>query len=103
MRPFVLRRLKTDPTVISDLPPLVETRENVPLTAEQAQLYDSVVNDMLNRVDSADGMKRRGLVLSALVKLKQVCNHPAHFLRQVADDYAVPLPTLKPGEKLSAR
>jgi superfamily II DNA or RNA helicase len=104
VRPFVLRRLKTDPTVISDLPPLVETRQNVPLTAEQAQLYDSVVNDMLNRVDNADGMKRRGLVLSALVKLKQVCNHPAHFLRQGSDDEnSVPLPTLKPGEKLSAR
>ena len=104
VRPFVLRRLKTDPTVISDLPPLVETRENVPLTAEQAQLYDSVVNDMLNRVDSADGMKRRGLVLSALVKLKQVCNHPAHFLRQGSDDsQGVPLPALAPGEKLSAR
>jgi SNF2 family DNA or RNA helicase len=104
VRPFVLRRLKTDPTVISDLPPLVETRQNVPLTAEQAQLYDSVVNDMLNRVDNAEGMKRRGLVLSALVKLKQVCNHPAHFLRQGADDEdAVPLPVLKLGEKLSAR
>jgi len=103
VRPFVLRRLKTDPTVISDLPPLVESRQNVPLTAEQAQLYDSVVNDMLNRVDNADGMKRRGLVLSALVKLKQVCNHPAHFLRQGADDDAVPLPKLAPGEKLSAR
>jgi SNF2 family DNA or RNA helicase len=103
VRPFVLRRLKTDPTVISDLPPLVESRQNVPLTAEQAQLYDSVVNDMLNRVDNADGMKRRGLVLSALVKLKQVCNHPAHFLRQGADDDEVPLPKLAPGDKLSAR
>lgn len=104
VRPFVLRRLKTDPTVISDLPPLVESRQNVPLTAEQAQLYDSVVNDMLNRVDNADGMKRRGLVLSALVKLKQVCNHPAHFLRQGADDDdAVPLPKLAAGDKLSAR
>ncbi|MFM2165367.1 MAG: hypothetical protein RL325_1804, partial [Planctomycetota bacterium] len=104
VRPFVLRRLKTDPTVISDLPPLVETRQNVPLTAEQAQLYDSVVNDMLHRVDNADGIKRRGLVLSALVKLKQICNHPAHFLRQGSDDDdAQPLPALKPGERLSGR
>ena len=100
----MLRRLKTDPTVISDLPPLVETRQNVPLTAEQAQLYDSVVNDMLHRVDNADGIKRRGLVLSALVKLKQICNHPAHFLRQGSDDDdAQPLPALKPGERLSGR
>ena len=104
VRPFVLRRLKTDPTVISDLPPLIESRQHVPLTSEQAQLYDSVVNDMLHRVDNSDGMKRRGLVLSALVKLKQVCNHPAHFLRQGSDrPDGVPLPKLGPGQKLSAR
>ena len=104
VRPFVLRRRKTDPTVISDLPPLIESRQHVPLTSEQAQLYDSVVNDMLHRVDNSDGMKRRGLVLSALVKLKQVCNHPAHFLRQGSDrPDGVPLPKLGPGQKLSAR
>ncbi len=82
VRPFILRRLKTDPTVITDLPPLVESRQHVPLTVEQAQLYDSVVNDMLQRVDLAEGIRRRGLVLSALVKLKQICNHPAHFLKE---------------------
>ncbi len=104
VRPFVLRRLKTDPTVISDLPPLIESRHHVPLTSEQAQLYDAVVNDMLNKVDNAEGIKRRGLVLSALVKLKQVCNHPAHFLRQGSDhEDSVPLPTLRAGEKLSTR
>ncbi|MBL9147275.1 MAG: DEAD/DEAH box helicase [Phycisphaerae bacterium] len=85
VRPFVLRRLKTDPTVITDLPPLVESRQSVPLTPEQAQLYDSVVNDMLQRVDMAEGIRRRGLVLSALVKLKQICNHPAHFLKESAN------------------
>jgi SNF2 family DNA or RNA helicase len=85
VRPFVLRRLKTDPKVITDLPPLVETREQIPLTAEQAQLYDAVVTDMLHRVDLADGIRRRGLVLSALVKLKQICNHPAHFLNEASD------------------
>jgi SNF2 family DNA or RNA helicase len=82
VRPFILRRLKTDPNVISDLPPLVETRQQIPLTPEQASLYDQVVNDMLKRVDQAEGIRRRGLVLSALVKLKQICNHPAHFLRE---------------------
>jgi SNF2 family DNA or RNA helicase len=82
VRPFILRRLKTDPNVISDLPPLVETRQQVPLTPEQAALYDQVVNDMLKRVDQAEGIRRRGLVLSALVKLKQICNHPAHYLRE---------------------
>ena len=82
VRPFILRRLKTDPNVISDLPPLVETRQQIPLTPEQAALYDQVVTDMLKRVDQAEGIRRRGLVLSALVKLKQICNHPAHFLRE---------------------
>jgi SNF2 family DNA or RNA helicase len=82
VRPFILRRLKTDPNVISDLPPLVETRQQIPLTPEQASLYEQVVNDMLKRVDQAEGIRRRGLVLSALVKLKQICNHPAHFLRE---------------------
>ncbi|MBL9141610.1 MAG: DEAD/DEAH box helicase [Phycisphaerae bacterium] len=82
VRPFILRRLKTDPKVISDLPPLIETRQQIPLTAEQASLYDQVVTDMLKRVDQAEGIRRRGLVLSALVKLKQICNHPAHFLRE---------------------
>ncbi|MFM8784002.1 MAG: DEAD/DEAH box helicase [Phycisphaerales bacterium] len=82
VRPFILRRLKTDPNVISDLPLLVETRQQIPLTPEQASLYEQVVNDMLKRVDQAEGIRRRGLVLSALVKLKQICNHPAHFLRE---------------------
>ncbi len=82
VRPFILRRLKTDPNVITDLPPLVESRQQIPLTPEQASLYEQVVSDMLKRVDQAEGIRRRGLVLSALVKLKQICNHPAHFLRE---------------------
>jgi superfamily II DNA or RNA helicase len=89
VRPFVLRRLKVDPNVISDLPPLVESRQHVPLSAEQAKLYDVVVKDMLAKVDSAEGIRRRGLVLSALVKLKQICNHPAHFLREGAGASAI--------------
>jgi SNF2 family DNA or RNA helicase len=84
VRPFILRRLKTDAKVISDLPPLVETRQHVPLTGEQASLYDKVVDEMLAKVDRAEGLRRRGLVLSALVKLKQICNHPAHYLREAA-------------------
>jgi SNF2 family DNA or RNA helicase len=84
VRPFILRRLKTDSNVISDLPSLVETRQHVPLTGEQAALYDRVVEEMLAKVDRAEGLRRRGLVLSALVKLKQICNHPAHYLREVA-------------------
>lgn len=83
VRPFILRRLKTDPKVITDLPPLVQMKQNVTPTPEQAKLYDSVVEDMLRKVDSSEGIRRRGLVLASLVKLKQVCNHPAHYLESV--------------------
>jgi SNF2 family DNA or RNA helicase len=80
VRPFILRRVKTDPTVIDDLPPLVETKEYATLTPEQAALYQQVVGTMLGEVDRAAGIQRRGLVLATLVKLKQICNHPAQFL-----------------------
>jgi len=80
VRPFILRRLKTDPTVISDLPPLVQSRQHVPLSAEQVGLYETAVAGMLRSVDEVDGMRRRGLVLAGLVRLKQICNHPAQFL-----------------------
>jgi hypothetical protein len=79
IRPFVLRRLKTDPTVVPDLPPLVETKEFAALTAEQARLYEEVVSGLLKRVDAAEGMQRRGLVLAGIVRLKQICNHPANL------------------------
>ncbi|MHC4947568.1 MAG: SNF2-related protein [Planctomycetota bacterium] len=85
VRPFILRRLKTDSRVIDDLPDCVQTREYATLTPEQAALYQTVVRDMLAQVDRADGMQRRGLVLSALVKLKQICNHPSQYLGEVAD------------------
>jgi hypothetical protein len=75
--PFVLRRLKTEPGVVDDLPPCVTTREDAILTPMQAARYEQIVSEMLGRVDAAEGMQRRGLVLSALVKLKQVCNHPS--------------------------
>jgi SNF2 family DNA or RNA helicase len=77
VRPFVLRRLKTDPTVIDDLPPCVVTKEYATLTGEQAALYEEAVGSMLGRVGRAEGIQRRGLVLATLVKLKQICNHPA--------------------------
>lgn len=76
VRPFILRRLKTDPTVISDLPAKLETKEYCRLTSEQAALYESCVKDMLSKVDEAEGIRRRGLVLTALIRLKQICNHP---------------------------
>jgi SNF2 family DNA or RNA helicase len=81
IRPFILRRLKTDPAVAVDLPEKLEMREFSHLTAEQAELYESVVNRMLAEVEAAEGMQRRGLVLSTLIKLKQICNHPAQYLK----------------------
>ncbi|WP_054815595.1 DEAD/DEAH box helicase [Nocardia arizonensis] len=79
-RPFVLRRVKTDPAVISDLPEKFEITVRANLTAEQAALYQAVVDDMVAKLKDAKGMSRRGAVLGALTRLKQVCNHPAHFL-----------------------
>ncbi|WP_020518975.1 DEAD/DEAH box helicase [Catelliglobosispora koreensis] len=79
--PFILRRLKTDKTIISDLPDKLEMEILCNLTAEQASLYQAVVDDMLEKIETSDGMERRGLVLATMTKLKQICNHPAHFLR----------------------
>lgn len=79
--PFVLRRLKTDRSIIDDLPDKIEQTERCPLTREQATLYQAVVDDLLEKAESTDGMDRRGIVLSGIARLKQVCNHPAHFLR----------------------
>nr|WP_253759266.1 DEAD/DEAH box helicase [Nonomuraea thailandensis] len=79
--PFILRRLKTDKSIITDLPEKLEVKEWCPLTTEQATLYQAVVDDMLAKIDSSEGIERRGLVLSAMAKLKQVCNHPAHLLK----------------------
>ncbi|MFG2447621.1 DEAD/DEAH box helicase [Nocardia fluminea] len=78
--PFVLRRLKTDPAVISDLPEKLEMTVRANLTVEQAALYQAVVDDMLDKLEDAKGMARKGAVLGALTRLKQVCNHPAHYL-----------------------
>ncbi|MDI7275554.1 MAG: DEAD/DEAH box helicase [Anaerolineae bacterium] len=79
--PFILRRLKTDPRVIQDLPEKQEMKVYCTLTREQATLYEAVVKDMLERIEGTSGMERRGAILAALLKLKQVCNHPAQFLR----------------------
>ncbi|MFI6216587.1 DEAD/DEAH box helicase [Nocardia brasiliensis] len=79
-QPFVLRRVKTDPAVITDLPDKIEMTVRANLTVEQAALYQAVVDDMLAKIKDAKGMARKGAVLSALTRLKQVCNHPAHYL-----------------------
>ena len=80
-QPFVLRRVKTDTSIISDLPEKLEMDVVCTLTGEQAALYQSVVEDMLQRIGDSSGIERRGLVLATMTKLKQVCNHPAQFLR----------------------
>jgi len=80
-RPFLLRRLKTDPTVVDDLPEKIETVERCGLTEEQASLYRVVVDQVLDRIDDVrPGIERRGRVLAAMTKLKQVCDHPALLL-----------------------
>jgi hypothetical protein len=79
--PFILRRLKTDKTVIADLPDKLEMKVWCNLTTEQASLYQATVDDMMARIEAAEpGIERRGLVLATMAKLKQVCNHPAHLL-----------------------
>jgi SNF2 family DNA or RNA helicase len=79
-QPFILRRLKTDKSIITDLPEKQESKVYCQLTKEQASLYAAVLKDMQDKLEDAEGMQRKGLVLATLSKLKQVCNHPAQFL-----------------------
>jgi len=79
-RPYVLRRLKTDPTIIDDLPEKIEIKQYCQLTIEQASLYQSIVDEMMEKIEHTEGIERRGNVLAAMAKLKQVCNHPAQLL-----------------------
>jgi len=80
IRPFVLRRLKDDPTVAVDLPEKMEMTVYCNLTREQAALYEATVSEMLRQIEVSGGIQRRGLILATLVKLKQICNHPTQFL-----------------------
>ncbi|MEJ5998638.1 DEAD/DEAH box helicase [Corynebacterium sp. H130] len=79
--PFILRRLKTDPAVIDDLPEKSEEILTVDMTAEQAALYTALVEDVKEKLASAEGIAKRGLVLSTITRIKQICNHPAHYLQ----------------------
>jgi SNF2 family DNA or RNA helicase len=85
--PFILRRLKTDKTIIADLPEKNEMKVFCTLTKEQASLYAAVAEDTIKTIKGAEGIQRKGAVLAALSKLKQVCNHPAQFL---GDNSAIP-------------
>ncbi|MBM3333980.1 DEAD/DEAH box helicase, partial [Candidatus Sumerlaeota bacterium] len=79
--PFILRRLKTDKDIIADLPEKMEMKVFCTLTREQASLYEAVVRDVQEPLESSEGIQRKGLILATLMKLKQVCNHPAQFLK----------------------
>ncbi len=81
IRPFVLRRTKTDPQVAADLPEKMEMKVFCNLSAEQAAIYERITSDMLGQIDTAKGIRRRGLILAALTRLKQVCNHPVLALK----------------------
>ncbi len=78
--PFMLRRLKTDKTIISDLPEKLESDDYVTLSKQQVVLYRKLIADMEEKIKESEGMERRGLVLSTITKLKQICNHPDQYL-----------------------
>ncbi|MBI4677558.1 MAG: DEAD/DEAH box helicase [Elusimicrobia bacterium] len=85
-RPYILRRLKTDPTVISDLPDKTEVQAFCPLTRKQAALYQESVEELRRRLEGLDGIERKGAILAFLLRFKQICNHPAQWLG--TGDYA---------------
>jgi SNF2 family DNA or RNA helicase len=82
VRPFVLRRRKTDPAIAPDLPERTVTDLAVPLTTEQVSLYEAEVREALHAIATRSGIERQGLVLRLLTVLKQICNHPAQYLHQ---------------------
>ena len=85
--PFFLRRLKTDPEIVSDMPPRIEEKVYCTLSAEQAGLYSAEIHDISRLLSTAaSGASRRGAVLSLLTRLKQICNHPEHYFRAGEDD-----------------
>ncbi|UOA07426.1 DEAD/DEAH box helicase [Methylobacter sp. S3L5C] len=81
IQPFILRRLKTDKAIIKDLPDKIDNKIYCNLSKEQASLYEVVVQDVVTQLEAAEGIQRQGLMLSTLMKLKQICNHPMQFLQ----------------------
>jgi non-specific serine/threonine protein kinase len=80
VRPYILRRLKTDRKVISDLPDKTEVQAFCPLSRKQAALYQGAVRELAESIAKKSGIERKGLVLSFLMRFKQICNHPSHWL-----------------------
>ena len=80
VRPYILRRMKTDKSIIADLPDKTEVKAFCLLSRKQAALYQQAVDDLADQLENADGMQRRGIVLALLMRLKQICNHPSQWL-----------------------
>ena len=85
VEPFILRRVKTDQSIIKDLPDKVEQKLFCNLTKEQASLYEAVIKDITEDLEKAEGIQRKGLILATLTKLKQICNHPRQFLQDESE------------------
>ncbi|MDD3023351.1 MAG: DEAD/DEAH box helicase [Syntrophomonadaceae bacterium] len=82
--PFILRRLKSDKSIIADLPEKIEMKSYASLSKKQAALYMSLVKDLQKKLENSEGIERKGLVLASLMKFKQICNHPDQYLGQAA-------------------
>ncbi|MFF4493120.1 SNF2-related protein [Streptomyces sp. NPDC001546] len=82
VRPFLLRRKKSDPGIAPELPPKTETDHPVSLTREQASLYQAAVEEAMAVIEGSEGIERRGMIMKLLGSLKQICNHPAQYLRE---------------------
>jgi len=80
VRPYILRRLKTDKSIIADLPDKTEVKTFCSLSRKQAALYQQAVQELARQIEDVDGIQRRGVVLSFLMRLKQICNHPSQWL-----------------------
>lgn len=81
VRPYILRRMKTDKSVINDLPDKTEVKAHCALSRKQAALYEQTVVDLTEALEAADGIQRKGIVLATLMRLKQICNHPSQWLK----------------------
>ncbi|MGW9370715.1 SNF2-related protein [Streptomyces xanthophaeus] len=82
VRPFLLRRKKSDPGIAPELPPKTETDHPVSLTREQASLYQAAVDEAMAVIGASEGIERRGMIMKLLASLKQICNHPAQYLKE---------------------
>ncbi|MCR2804318.1 DEAD/DEAH box helicase [Paenibacillus soyae] len=86
VKPFMLRRVKKDPQIQLSLPDKIESKSYMTLTAEQGALYENIVSDLMEKLDTLDAMQRRGLILATLTKLKQLCDHPALLLKERGEE-----------------